>query len=135
MLPAVHGSFYRLGIGRSMGTMQQIVLTTTGRTTGKSHTVVVGALSEGDGWVVIGSFYGFAVHPHWWLNLLAHPDATVRVNDRTFAVRMEEITNPADRERLWNRAVSSQPAYARYAAKTSRLVPLGLLRPIASAAR
>jgi F420H(2)-dependent quinone reductase len=129
-LSAVHGFLYRRGLGRSMGRMQQILLTTTGRKSGKPHTVPLGAVPEGDSWVVIASFNGQDVHPSWWLNLLAHPQATIQVNDRVISVRMLEITDAADRERIWKTVVSLVNRYASYRKKTSRVIPLGLLRPV-----
>jgi hypothetical protein len=45
-------------------------------------------------------------------------------------VRMQEITNPADRDRIWNNVVTSGKGYANYPKKTSRVIPLGLLRPV-----
>lgn len=111
--------------------MPQILLTTTGRTTGTLHTVVIGAVPEGDGWAVIASYYGADVQPSWWLNLVAHPGATIQVDDQVIKVRMQAITNPADRERIWMTAVSRMKRYANYAKKTSRVFPLGLLRPVA----
>lgn len=113
-----------------MGKMQQVLLTTTGRKSGKSHTVALGAVPEGDGWVVIASFNGSDVHPHWWLNLVAQPEATIQVNDKVLSVRMQEIINPADRERFWNTAVAQMRRYANYPKKTRRVIPLGLLRPV-----
>jgi F420H(2)-dependent quinone reductase len=113
-----------------MGPMPQILLTTSGRRTGRPHTVVLGAVREGDGWAVIASYNGSDVDPSWWLNLVAHPEATIQVDDQIIKVRMQEITNPADRERIWNAAVAQVNRYATYAKKTSRVIPLGLLRPI-----
>jgi len=130
-LSAVHGFLYRRGMAGSMGKMQQILLTTTGRKTGQPHTVPLGAVPEGDGWVVIASFNGSDVHPNWWLNLVAHPQATIQVNDQVIRVRMQEITDAADRERIWKTVVSGMHRYASYPKKTSRVIPLGLLRPIA----
>jgi hypothetical protein len=43
---------------------------------------------------------------------------------------MQEITNRADRERIWNNVVASGKGYANYPKKTSRAIPLGLLRPV-----
>jgi deazaflavin-dependent oxidoreductase (nitroreductase family) len=129
-MDAVHGFLYRRGLGRSMGKMPQILLTTRGRRTGKAHTVPLGAVREGDGWAVIASFNGADVHPGWWLNLVAHPEATIQVNDQVIKVRMQEITNPADRERIYSAAVSMVKRYANYPKKTSRVIPVGILRPI-----
>jgi F420H(2)-dependent quinone reductase len=126
----VHGFLYRRGLARSMGKMQQVLLTTTGRKTGKPHTVPLGAVPEGDGWVVIASFNGADVHPNWWLNMVANPNVTLRVNDQVVNARMQEITDPADRKRVWNTVVSTMKGYQNYEKKTRRVIPLGWLRPV-----
>jgi F420H(2)-dependent quinone reductase len=127
---AVHTFLYRRGIARKMGQTQTVLLTTKGRKTGRSYTVALGAVPEGDGWVVIGSNGGAHVHPNWWLNMVKNPQVTLQVNDKIINARMQEITNPADRERIWNNVVTSGKGYANYPKKTSRVIPLGLLRPV-----
>ena len=127
---AVHRFMYRRGLARKMGVMQLVLLTTTGRKTGKPHTVPVGTVREGDGWVVIACYGGADVDPSWWLNMVANPDVTIQVNDQVIKARMQEITDPADRERIWNSVVSTMKGYANYPKKTSRVIPLGLLRPV-----
>ncbi len=112
-----------------MGTAQVILLTTTGRKTGRPHTVPLNGLPEGDGFVVIGSYGGSDFDPGWWLNLVASPDASIQVNDRVIRVRMEPVTDPAERRRLWDKVVASMRGYASYQKKTKRVIPLGVLRP------
>jgi deazaflavin-dependent oxidoreductase (nitroreductase family) len=126
---AAQAFMYRRGVARKMGKMQQVLLTTTGRKSGQPHTVPLGAVREGDGWVVIGSNGGADVNPNWWLNMVANPNATLQVNDEVIKARMQEITNPADRERIWNNVVANGQRYANYPKKTSRVIPLGWLRP------
>jgi F420H(2)-dependent quinone reductase len=113
-----------------VGQMQQVSLTTIGRKTGQPRTVTLGAIPEGDGWVVIGSYAGADIDPSWWLNMVAHPDVTLEVGDQVIKARMQEITNPRDRKRIWNNVVASNKGYADYEKKTSRVIPLGLLRPV-----
>src|SRR2546423_7475316 len=61
------GTFmYRRGLVRKMGKMQQVLLTTVGRQSGKPRTVPLGAVPEGDGWVVIGSAGGGRPAPQGW---------------------------------------------------------------------
>jgi F420H(2)-dependent quinone reductase len=127
---SIHRFMYRRGLARKMGEMQQVLLTTTGRKSGKPHTVPLGAIREGDGWVVIASYGGADIDPSWWLNMKANPNVTVQVNDQVIKARMQEITDPADRERIWNTVVSTMKGYANYPKKTSRVIPLGLLRPV-----
>ena len=125
---AVHGFLYRRGMARKMGEMQQVLLTTTGRKSGRPHTVALGTIPEGDGWIVIGSNGGADSDPNWWLNMVAHPDVTLQVNDQVLKARMQPI-NPADRDRIWNAVVATSKGYANYPKKTSREIPLGWLRP------
>jgi deazaflavin-dependent oxidoreductase (nitroreductase family) len=116
-------------MARKMGQMQTVLLTTTGRKSGQPHTVALGAVPEGDGWIVIASNGGADRNPGWWVNLSANPNVTLQVNDHVMKVRMQEITNPSDRERIWNNVVASGKGYAHYPQKTSRVIPLGWLRP------
>jgi F420H(2)-dependent quinone reductase len=126
----LHTLMYRRGVARKRGQMQQVLLTTTGRKSGQPHTVPLGAVREGDGWIVIASNNGARVHPGWWLNMLANPTVTLQVNDEVIKARMQEITNPVDRERIWNTVVASEKSYGNYANRTPRLIPLGWLRPV-----
>jgi deazaflavin-dependent oxidoreductase (nitroreductase family) len=127
---AAQAFMYRRGVARKMGKMQQVLLTTTGRKSGQPHTVQLGAVREGDGWVVIGSNGGADVNPKWWLNMVANPNVILEVNDLVLKARMQEITNPADRERIWNTVVADAKRYGSYPKKTSRVIPLGWLRPV-----
>jgi len=126
---AAQAFMYRRGLIRKMGKMQQVLLTTVGRKSGKPRTVQLGAVPERDGWVVIGSAGGANAHPNWWLNMVANPNVTVQVNDNVIKARMQEITNPAEYERVWNTVVATMKGYANYPKKTSRKIPLGWLRP------
>lgn len=121
---------YRRGVLRRMGKTQQVLLTTTGRKSGRPHTVPLGAVPEGDGWVVIGSAGGSDNHPQWWLNMVANPQVTLQVNDEVIKGRMQEISDPAEYQRVWNKVVENGKGYANYPKKTSRKIPLGWIRPV-----
>jgi deazaflavin-dependent oxidoreductase (nitroreductase family) len=86
-------------------------------------------MPDGDGFVVIGSASGSDFDPAWWLNLVTTPNASIQVNDQVMAVRMEPVTDPAERRRLWDKVVESMRGYAGHQKKTKRVIPLGLLRP------
>jgi deazaflavin-dependent oxidoreductase (nitroreductase family) len=113
-----------------MGQMPTVLLTTTGRKSGRPHTVPLGAIEDGGGWVVIASNSGKPEHPNWWLNLVANPEASLEVGDNAMKVRMQEITDAAERQRVWAQVVGTMKGYARYENKTSRVIPLGRLRPV-----
>jgi F420H(2)-dependent quinone reductase len=110
--------------------MKQVLLTTTGRKSGQLRTVSLGAIPEGDGWIVIGSYAGADVDPSWWLNMVANPEVTLQIDDQVIKVRMQEITDPREQKRIWKNVVASNKGYAAYQKRTSRVIPLGWLRPV-----
>ena len=56
-------------------------LTTTGRRSGQPRQVVLGYVEHGGNLVTMAMNGWGAAEPAWWLNLQAHPDATVRTRD------------------------------------------------------
>jgi deazaflavin-dependent oxidoreductase (nitroreductase family) len=110
--------------------LPQLLLTTTGRKSGQRRTVTLlygrfdGAL------VLIGSNFGQASHPAWALNLQANPQAEVRVDGRSVAVRAEMITDPETREALWDQMIEIYPGYAMYRSKAGRDITVFAVRPI-----
>ena len=77
-------------------------LTTTGRRTGQPRRVLVGYFEDGDDLVTMAMNGWGPGEPAWWLNLQAHPDATVQTKDGARAVRARRAEG-AERERLWAR--------------------------------
>lgn len=114
----------RIG-GRIVG-MPVLLLTTTGRHTGRPHTNPLTYLPHGDDLAVIASNGGARSHPDWFLNLRAHPAAYVQVGSRRFAVRAREAEGP-EREALWARAVRRYGGYAGYQTRTRRRIPVVVL--------
>lgn len=117
----------RLG-SRLLG-MPVLLLTTSGRRTGRPHTNALLYFPEGENLVVIASSGGAPTHPAWWLNLRAHPEAGVQIGRRVLRVRAREAEG-AERERLWSRVVQAYRGYAAYQARTSRRIPVAILEPI-----
>lgn len=66
---------------------QLLLLTTTGRKSGKERTTVIGYRKDGDRLVAIASGNGAPMHPAWYLNLQNRPIATVELGTDTFKVR------------------------------------------------
>jgi deazaflavin-dependent oxidoreductase (nitroreductase family) len=67
---------------------------------------------------------GTARHnPAWYQNLAAHPDrAEIAVGGKTFPVTVTQLSG-AERDAAGRRIVTAQPQYARFASKTSRVIP------------
>jgi deazaflavin-dependent oxidoreductase (nitroreductase family) len=127
---ALHRACYRLSGGR-LGrritrTAPTLFLTTIGRKTGRSRTVPLIYLADGERWIVIGSMGGSATHPAWWLNLRDHPEAWVEVAGGRWPVRAEEVRG-AERDQLWSRLVAIFPSFANYQRATDRPIPVVIL--------
>ena len=106
-----------------------ILLTTTGRKTGKARTWPLAALPSGAGWVIAGSNGGHDQQPAWYLNLLARPDATVTVENRRVPVRAR-VAEGEVRDREYRRFVDYLAVYADYERATSRVIPVVFLEPV-----
>jgi deazaflavin-dependent oxidoreductase (nitroreductase family) len=106
-----------------------LVLTTTGRRSGLPRTVVVQFFPDGEDLVVVAANSGLPTHPAWYLNLTADPRARVEVEGRTLEVRAEELT-PDEAAEQWPGVLAIAPDYARYRARTDRVIPLVRLVPV-----
>ncbi|SCL33609.1 deazaflavin-dependent oxidoreductase, nitroreductase family [Micromonospora pallida] len=124
----------RLTRGRvvALGLIPSLVLTTTGRRSGKPRSNPLLYVPDGDAYVVVGSNWGQPRQPSWVLNLLAEPAAEALRNGHRTPVRAELATG-AERERLWRLLVAEWPAYHTYARRAGdreirvfRLVPTGV---------
>ncbi len=129
---AIYILLYRLTGGKFGGKVQGLgvlLLTTTGRKTGQPRTTPLGYFEAEGNYVIIASNAGSDRHPAWFHNLRNNPHATIQINDRTFEVSAE-LAGPDQRGLLWARLVEIAPAYANYAKKTRREIPLITLRPV-----
>ena len=72
----VHGGLYRVSggrIGAHVAGLPVLLLTTTGRQSGKRRTVPLGYYDDdGHALVVVGSKGGAPQHPAWYVNLIPH---------------------------------------------------------------
>jgi deazaflavin-dependent oxidoreductase (nitroreductase family) len=100
----------------ALGMLPSLLITTTGRKTGLARQNPLSYLRDGDAFVVVGTNWGQDRPPAWVLNLLATPAATVTVRGADLAVRAEEVTGQADRDRLWAAIVARWPSYQAYLA-------------------
>jgi F420H(2)-dependent quinone reductase len=67
-----------------------LLLTTTGRRSGRSWTVPLMYEAVDDRWVIIASNGGSPRHPAWWLNLRGQPNASIQIGRETFPVTAVE---------------------------------------------
>jgi len=105
-----------------------LVLTTVGRRSGRTRSVVLQFFPDGEALIVAAANDGGAKHPAWYLNLKANPDAHVEVNDRRLDVHAEELSSE-EAAGWWTRIVARAPDYERYARATGRTIPILRLMP------
>lgn len=90
-----------------------LLLTTTGRRTGRPRTVPLFYLRDGEALVVCNvTPPGERTNP-WTLNLRADPGATVEVDGERIACLAREAST-TEIERLWPDLVETWPAYRRF---------------------
>ena len=132
LLSHLHTGLYRLTgglVGRRLVDNDMMLLTTTGRASGRPHTVPLLYLRDGDRFVVIASYGGRPDHPEWYRNLLAEPRAVAQVLASRFEVEAETM-DEASRAEWWSRIVDAYSDYEVYQSRTTREIPVLWLTPV-----
>jgi deazaflavin-dependent oxidoreductase (nitroreductase family) len=116
------------GFGGRVQSLPVLLLTTTGRKSGKPRTVPLGFLRDGSAYVIIASYGGLPRNPAWYLNLNSQPEATIQVKRQELRMKAE-TASPEKRRELWTRLIEVAPGYANYEQRTSREIPVVILHP------
>jgi deazaflavin-dependent oxidoreductase (nitroreductase family) len=132
---AAHRAVLAISGGRAgwrASNMPVLELTTTGRKTGRSHTVMLTSpVQDGATLVVVASRGGDDRPPAWFLNLEANPDVEVSFGGKPKQHMRARIATADERPELWQRITADHKNYAGYQTKTSREIPVVLLEPAA----
>jgi deazaflavin-dependent oxidoreductase (nitroreductase family) len=127
---SIHNRVYRLSggkIGGRIGKARVLLLTTTGRKTGRRRTNPLLYTHAGErAYMVIASKGGSDQHPLWYRNLQANPLGEVTIGRKTQQVRARDAEGD-ERELLWRALADLYPGYDKYAQKTSRRIPVVVL--------
>lgn len=132
IMSRVNTWLYRLTGGRVFGRWLHgepiVLVTVTGRKTGRKLTVPLVALHDGERVIVVASKGGMDKHPLWYLNLVADPD--VEVQEGTSTRRMRAKTaDDAERANYWPKLVALNGDFEDYQARTARKIPVVILSP------
>jgi deazaflavin-dependent oxidoreductase (nitroreductase family) len=103
-----------------------LLLTTTGRTSGRASTTPLIYEKAGDDYVIVASNGGAPEHPGWYRNLAKEPLVEVQVNGDVFPARARTAAGD-ERARLWKLAAQQWPAYDTYQERTEREIPVVVL--------
>ncbi|MER5446925.1 nitroreductase/quinone reductase family protein [Streptomyces sp. NPDC002766] len=107
-------------------------LTTTGRRTGRRRSVIIGYFEDGPDLVSLAMNGWGAGEPAWWLNLQAHPDASVDLVDGPRLVHGHAATGE-ERSRLWARWREIDKNLDAYATRRPHETAVVVLTPRADA--
>ncbi|MET7393307.1 nitroreductase/quinone reductase family protein [Dactylosporangium sp. NPDC005572] len=113
---------FRAG-GRRIEGRPLLLLTTTGRRTGRPHTAPMMFVRLDDRLLVIASNAGAAEHPDWFRNLAADPAVTVEVDGEEFAATARPAAG-ADRDDLFARISERYPFFRDHQSGAGRVIPV-----------
>ncbi len=108
-----------------------IIVTNRGRKTGAIRKTPLMRVADGNNYILVASQGGAPKHPVWYHNLKAEPRVEIRDKTDVYEMRVREVVDAAERERLWAKAVAAFPPYQAYQEKTERVIPLLVAEPVA----
>ena len=107
-----------------------IIVTNRGRKTGAIRKTPLMRAVDGNSYILVASKGGAPEHPLWYHNLKAEPNVEVRDETEVYSMRVREVVDSVERERLWDIAVKAYPPYQEYQDKTDRVIPVFLAEAI-----
>jgi deazaflavin-dependent oxidoreductase (nitroreductase family) len=136
VMARLHTRIYRWSggrVGSRFGSLEQILLTTTGRRSGQPRTTPLAAFPDGERLLLVASNWGQERDPAWLHNLIDDPRVIVRRGPRTVTMRAR-VAADTERERLWPAVVAANPGYEVYARRAARTIPVVICEPDPGAA-
>ena len=122
---------YRLtggAIGGRMQNMSTLLLTTTGRKSGKQYTTPVLYRPANDHFLVVASNGGSGKLPNWWLNVRSGTPVHIEIGRTRQRVRARQADGE-ERQRFWSLLVADYPGYEKYQERTAYPIPVVILSP------
>ncbi len=107
---------------------QVIILSTTGRLSGRLRRTPLIRIVDGENYLVVASMGGAPEHPKWYLNLVDQPEVTIQDRGEVHEMRARTAT-AEEKARLWSTAVEQWPDYDVYQEATERDIPLVVCEP------
>ena len=130
---AVHRAILKASFGKigwSGYGMPVLELTTTGRKSGQSRTVLLTSpWQDGDTIAIVASRGGDDIHPAWYWNIQADPSVQVKLQGQPTRPMRARVATPDERARIWPELTAEHKNYAGYQERTEREIPVVLLEP------
>jgi len=106
-----------------------IIVTHVGNKTGGIRKTPLMRVKDGANYVLVASMGGGPKDPVWVYNLRARPKVEIRDLAVVREMRVREVTDAGERERLWKIADANYARFAEYRAKTTRVIPIFVAEP------
>lgn len=109
--------------GRFQGKADVVLITMTGRRSGREITTPVIHIPHGDGILMVASQGGLAKNPLWYGNIMAHPRITVQFRATKRAMIARQVSEEEKKE-LWPVICEVFPDYDLFQNRTARNIPV-----------
>ena len=106
-----------------------IIVTHVGNKTGGVRKIPLMRVEVDGSYVLVGSYGGRPANPVWGYNIRANQDVEIRDKTEVFKMRVREVTDDPERQRLWDASAKAFPPYLEYQEKTSRTIPVFIAEP------
>lgn len=112
------------------GPLPTLLLSTTGRKSGKESVMPLLYGKVDGGYAIIASKGGDPKHPGWFHNIKAQGEVGVQVAADIFQAKTRVATGP-ERQAIWDQMVAMYPPFGDYQVKAGdREIPVVVLEPI-----
>ena len=112
--------------GTTMAGLPVVIVTNKGWKTGAIRKTPLMTVVDGNRYILVASQGGATKNPFWYYNLTANPNVEIRDGVNVYSMKVREIEDEEERQRLWSIAVSAFPPYLDYQKKTERIIPIFL---------
>ena len=133
IIQKIHGYIYRISrgrVGKQLGKVAILLLTTIGRKSGKKRSVPLTAIPYGAKYILVASLGSNPVHPAWLINIRENPAVHIRVGSIVKQAKASIIeTTDIGYKEMWEKAIAVYGGYDNYRRATSRHIPIVLITP------
>ncbi len=124
------GSGGTAGIASRDTGLPVVIVTHRGWKTGAIRKTPLMRVVDRNNYILVASKDGEPKHPLWYHNLKADPNVEIRDKREVYDMRVREVVDPVERERLWKIAVEAYPPFQDYQDKTDRIIPIFVAEPV-----
>lgn len=110
-------------LGGQFANMPLLLLTTVGAKSGQARVNPLAYFTDGDRYLIVASYAGGPTNPPWYFNLVAKPTVEVEVGSERLTCVAQVLAEP-ERTQQYEKIAAASAAFAEYARKTSRAIPV-----------